>query len=143
MRLLLLVAALIAAAASNAQSYPSKPVRFLVGYATGGIGSTPHIAAELLSQSLGVKLVHVPYKGENPAVADVISGQIPLMFSNISAVLPFAKAGRVRALAITSPKRSPLAPEYPTVAESGLPGFDVATWAGLYAPAAINREHSC
>lgn len=110
-----------------------------LSYATGGIGSTPHIAAELLSQSLGVKLVHVPYKGENPAVADVISGQIPFMFSNISAVLPFVKAGRVRALAITSPQRSPLAPEYPTVAESGLPGFDVATWAGLYAPSAINR----
>lgn len=111
-----------------------------LSYATGGVGSTPHFAAELLSLSLGVKLVHVPYKGENPAVADIISGQIPLMFSNISAVLPFVKAGRVRALAITSPQRSPLAPEYPTVAESGLPGFDVATWAGLYAPAAINRE---
>lgn len=111
-----------------------------LSYATGGIGSTPHFAAELLSISLGVKMVHVPYKGENPAVADIISGQIPLMFSNISAVLPFVKAGRVRALAITSPKRSPLAPGYPTVAESGFPDFDVATWAGLYAPAAINRE---
>jgi tripartite-type tricarboxylate transporter receptor subunit TctC len=111
-----------------------------LSYATGGIGSTPHFAAELLSLSLGVKLVHVPYKGENPAVADIIGGQVPLMFSNISAVLPFVKAGRVRALAITSPKRSPLAPEYPTVAESGFPDFDVATWSGLYAPSAINRD---
>ncbi len=111
-----------------------------LSYATGGVGSTPHFAAELLSSSLGVKLVHVPYKGENPAVADIIGGQIPLMFSNISAVLPFVKAGRVRALAITSPKRSALALEYPTVAESGFPDFDVATWAGLYAPAAINRD---
>jgi tripartite-type tricarboxylate transporter receptor subunit TctC len=111
-----------------------------LSYATGGIGSTPHFAAELLSLSLGVKLVHVPYKGENPAVADIIGGQIPLMFSNISAVLPFVKAGRVRALAITSPKRSPLAPEYPTVAESGFPDFDVATWSGLYAPSAIARD---
>ncbi len=111
-----------------------------LSYATGGVGSTPHIAAELLSISLGVKLVHVPYKGENPAVADIIGGQIPLMFSNISAVLPFVKAGRVRALAITSPKRSPLAPEYPTIAESGFPDFDVATWSGLYAPSAINRD---
>jgi len=111
-----------------------------LSYATGGIGSTPHIAAELLSLSLGVKLVHVPFKGENPAVADIIGGQIPLMFSNISAVLPFVKAGRVRALAITSLKRSPLAPEYPTVAESGFPDFDVATWSGLYAPAAIARD---
>lgn len=111
-----------------------------LSYATGGVGSTPHFAAELLSLSLKVKLVHVPYKGENPAVADVISGHVPLMFSNISAVLPFVKAGRVRALAITSPKRSALAPEYPTVAESGFPDFDVATWAGLYAPSAINRD---
>ena len=111
-----------------------------LSYATGGIGSTPHFAAELLSLSLGVKLVHVPYKGENPAVADIIGGQVPLMFSNISAVLPFVKAGRVRALAITSLKRSPLAPEYPTIAESGLPDFDVATWSGLYAPAAIARD---
>jgi tripartite-type tricarboxylate transporter receptor subunit TctC len=111
-----------------------------LSYATGGIGSTPHFAAELLSLSLGVKLVHVPYKGENPAVADIIGGQIPLMFSNISAVLPFVKAGRVRALAITSLKRSPLAPEYPTVAESGFPDFDVATWSGLYAPSAIARD---
>lgn len=111
-----------------------------LSYATGGVGSTPHFAAELLSLSLGVKMVHVPYKGENPAVADVISGQIPLMFSNISAVLPFVRAGRVRALAITSPKRSSLAPEYPTVAESGFPDFDVATWSGLYAPSAIGRD---
>jgi tripartite-type tricarboxylate transporter receptor subunit TctC len=111
-----------------------------LSYATGGVGSTPHFAAELLSISLGVKMVHIPYKGENPAVADIISGHIPLMFSNISAVLPFVKAGRVRALAITSPKRSPLAPEYPTVAESGFPDFDVATWSGLYAPSAVNRE---
>lgn len=111
-----------------------------LSYATGGVGSTPHFAAELLSLSLGVKMVHVPYKGENPAVADIIGGQIPLMFSNISAVLPFVKAGRVRALAITSPRRSPLAPEYPTVAESGFPDFDVATWSGLYAPSAINRD---
>ena len=111
-----------------------------LSYATGGIGSTPHFAAELLSISLGVRMVHIPYKGENPAVADIIGGQIPLMFSNISAVLPFVKAGRVRALAITSPKRSPLAPEYPTVAESGFPDFDVATWSGLYAPSAIARD---
>lgn len=111
-----------------------------LSYATGGVGATQHFAAELLSLSLGVKLVHVPFKGENPAVADIINGQIPLMFSNISAVLPFVKAGRVRALAITSAKRSPLAPDYPTVAESGFPDFDVATWSGLYAPSAINRD---
>ncbi|MCC7487194.1 MAG: tripartite tricarboxylate transporter substrate binding protein [Burkholderiales bacterium] len=111
-----------------------------LSYASGGIGATQHFAMELLSLSLGVKLVHVPYKGENPAIADILGGEIPFMFSNISAVLPFVKSGRVRALAISSPKRSPLAPEYPTVAESGMPGFDVATWSGLYAPSAIARD---
>lgn len=109
-------------------------------YASGGIGSTPHLASELLNQSLGIKLVHVPYKGENPGVADLIGGQIPMMFSNLPVVLPHVKAGKLRALAISSPQRSPLAPEYPTIAESGLPGFDIATWSGLYAPAAIGRE---
>ncbi|MFN7085020.1 MAG: Bug family tripartite tricarboxylate transporter substrate binding protein [Burkholderiales bacterium] len=111
-----------------------------LSYATGGIGSTPHLANELLNLSLGVKLVHVPYKGENPGVADVIGGQVPMMFANLPVVLPHVKAGKLRALAVTSPKRSPLAPEYPTIAESGLPGFDIATWMGLYAPAATPAD---
>jgi tripartite-type tricarboxylate transporter receptor subunit TctC len=111
-----------------------------LAYATGGIGSTPHLASELLNLSLGVKLVHVPYKGEAPGVADLVGGQVPMMFANLPVILPHVKAGKLRALAISSPQRSPLAPEYPTVAESGLPGFDIATWNGLYAPSAIPRE---
>jgi len=111
-----------------------------LAYASGGIGSTPHLASELLNLSLGIKLVHVPYKGESPGLTDLIGGQVPMMFLNLPVVLPHVKAGKLRALAISSPQRSPLAPEYPTVAESGLPGFDIATWTGLYAPATIARD---
>lgn len=111
-----------------------------LSYASGGFGSTPHMAGELLNTSLGVRVTHVPYKGENPGVADLLGGQIPYMFSNLPVVLPHVKAEKLRAVAITSLKRSPLAPEFPTVAESGIPGFDTATWSGLYAPAATPRD---
>ena len=111
-----------------------------LSYASGGFGSTPHMAGELLNTSLKVRVSHVPYKGENPGVLDLLGGQIPYMFSNVPVVLPHVQAGKLRALAITSPKRSPLAPEYPTVAESGLPGFDTATWSGLYVPSATPRD---
>jgi tripartite-type tricarboxylate transporter receptor subunit TctC len=106
-----------------------------LSYASGGFGSTPHMAGELLNTSLKVRVTHVPYKGENPGVADLLGGQIPYMFSNFPVVLPHVRAGKLRALAITSLKRSPLATEFPTVAESGIPGFDTATWSGLYVPA--------
>lgn len=111
-----------------------------LSYGSGGIGSTPHMAGELLNSALGIRTEHIPYKGEVPALADVIGGQIPFMFSNLPIALPHAKAGKVRALAITSLQRSQLAPEYPTVAESGIPGFDTATWSGLYLPAATPRD---
>ncbi len=107
---------------------------------SGGIGSTPHLAGELLNLSLGIKMVHVPYKGENPALVDVLGGQLPLMFSNLPVAMPHAKAGKLRGLAVTSLQRSAIAPEYPTVAESGIPDFDTATWSGLYMPAATPRE---
>ena len=111
-----------------------------LSFGSGGIGSTPHLGSELLNLSLKVKMVHVPYKGENPALADVLGGQLPMMFSNLPVGLPFAKAGKLRGLAITSLQRSPIAPEYPTIAESGYPDFDTATWSGLYMPAATPRE---
>jgi tripartite-type tricarboxylate transporter receptor subunit TctC len=111
-----------------------------LSYASGGIGSTPHMAGELLNTSLKVRVTHVPYKGENPGVVDLLGGQVPYMFSNVPVALPHVQAGRLRALAITSLQRSPLAPEYPTVAESGVPGFDTATWSGLYVPAATPRD---
>ncbi len=111
-----------------------------LSFGSGGIGSTPHMAGELLNTSLGVRVTHVPYKGENPGVADLLGGQIPYMFSNFPVVLPHVQAGKLRAVAITSPRRSPLAPEFPTVAESGVPGFDTATWSGLYLPSAAAPE---
>jgi tripartite-type tricarboxylate transporter receptor subunit TctC len=111
-----------------------------LSFGSGGFGSTPHMAGELLNTSLKVKVPHVPYKGENPGVLDLLGGQIPYMFSNFPVVFPHVQAGKLRALAITSPQRSPLAPEFPTVAESGIPGFDTATWSGLYVPAATPRD---
>jgi len=111
-----------------------------LSYGSGGIGSTPHMAGELLNSSLGVKVTHVPYKGENPGVADLLGGQIPYMFVNFPVAIPHVQAGKLRAVAISSPQRSPLAPQFPTVAESGIPGFDTATWNGLYLPAATPRD---
>jgi tripartite-type tricarboxylate transporter receptor subunit TctC len=111
-----------------------------LSFGSGGIGSTPHLAGELLNLSLKIKMVHVPYKGENPALADVLGGQLPVMFSNLPVSMPHAKAGKLRALAVTSLQRSQIAPEYPTVVESGIPDFDTATWSGLYVPAATPRE---
>jgi tripartite-type tricarboxylate transporter receptor subunit TctC len=111
-----------------------------LSYASGGIGSTPHMAGELLNTSLKVRVTHVPYKGENPGVIDLLGGQIPYMFSNFPVVFPHVQEGKLRALAITSLQRSPLAPEFPTVAESGIPGFDTATWSGLYVPGATPRD---
>jgi tripartite-type tricarboxylate transporter receptor subunit TctC len=111
-----------------------------LSYASGGVGSTPHMAGELFNMSLKVRVTHVPYKGENPGVVDLLGGQVPYMFSNLPVVLPHVQAGRLRAVAITSPQRSALAPEYPTVAESGIPGFDTATWSGLYLPGQTPRD---
>ena len=111
-----------------------------LSYGSGGFGSTPHMAGELFNTSLKVRVAHVPYKGENPGVVDLLGGQIPYMFSNFPVVFPHVQAGKLRALAITSPQRSQLAPEFPTVAESGIPGFDTATWSGLYVPAATSRD---
>jgi len=111
-----------------------------LSFGSGGLGSTPHLAGELLNLSLEIKMVHIPYKGENTAVADVLGGQLPLMFSSLPVSLPLSKSGKLRALAITSPQRSPLAPEYPTIAESGIPGFETATWVGLHAPANTPRD---
>lgn len=109
-------------------------------FGSGGIGSSPHMAGELLSARLGVRMNHIPYKGENPAIADTIGGQIPIMFANLPVALPHVKAGKLRALANTAAARSPLAPEIPTVAESGFKDFAIATWYGLLGPAALPAE---
>jgi tripartite-type tricarboxylate transporter receptor subunit TctC len=106
-------------------------------FGSGGIGSSPHMAGELLNMLLGIRMNHVPYKGENPAIADTLGGQVPIMFGNIPVAVPHVKTGKLRALANTSDRRSPLAPEVPTVIESGFAGFSIATWYGLMGPVAL------
>ncbi len=106
-----------------------------INFGTGGLGTTPHMTAELFQYTAGIKMVHVAYRGEAPAINDLLAGQIPLMFANLSAVMGNLKAGTLRALAVTSAHRSPSAPDIPTVAESALPGFEAETWWGIVAPA--------
>jgi len=111
-----------------------------LAYGSGGIGSSPHMAGELLSAQLGIKMVHIPYKGEGPALTDTMGGQVPIMFGNISVAVAHIKSGKLRALASTGAKRSPLLPDVPTVAESGLKDFSVATWFGLLGPAGMPAD---
>jgi tripartite-type tricarboxylate transporter receptor subunit TctC len=104
-------------------------------YASGGNGSAQHVPMEMFKQIAGIDLVHVPYKGLGPAFNDVVSGQIPIMFAGLSNTPPHIKAGRIRALAIGSAKRSAAMPDVPTMQEAGVPGFDYSAWAGVLAPA--------
>ncbi|MDM0023272.1 Bug family tripartite tricarboxylate transporter substrate binding protein [Variovorax saccharolyticus] len=106
-----------------------------LSYASPGVGSGLHLAGELFKQQAGVDLLHVPYKGTAPALNDVLGGVVPLMFSNLPATLPFIKSGKLVALGVTEGKRSPVAPEIPTLAEQGIPGVSVTSWYGLLAPA--------
>ena len=106
-----------------------------LGYASAGTGSTIHFAGELFKRAAKVDMVHVPYKGAGPAVADVVGGQVPLMFAAMANAMPQVKAGKLRAYAISASVRSKDAPDVPTVAESGVPGFQVIGWYGLAAPA--------
>lgn len=108
-------------------------------FASAGNGTSGHLALELFRQTTGINVIHVPYKGGGPALADLVGGQVQALFSIALAATPQIKAGRVRALAITSAKRSPVAPELPTVAEVGLPGFEVVGWFGWLAPAKTPR----
>jgi tripartite-type tricarboxylate transporter receptor subunit TctC len=105
-----------------------------------GTGSLPHLTAELFASMSGVRLVHVPYKGPGAALVDVMSGQVPLYFMNVLGALPLVKAGKLRALGVSSAERSAIAPELPTIAETGLPGFDMTNWYGLLVPAAKPRD---
>jgi tripartite-type tricarboxylate transporter receptor subunit TctC len=115
----------------------SKPGK--INFASAGNGTGQHLSMELFKLLSGTNFVHVPYRGAQAAYPDVISGQVPVFFDNIAAALPQAKSGRVRAIAVTTAQRSPLAPEVPTVSESGLPGFEYHTWFGVWAPAATPR----
>jgi len=106
-----------------------------LNYASAGIGSTTHLAMEMLKSASGTFALHIPYSGNGPAGAAVIAGQVEILFGSLPAVLPHAKSGRVRALAVGTLKRSPSLPEVPTVAESGYPGFDASLWLAIMAPA--------
>jgi tripartite-type tricarboxylate transporter receptor subunit TctC len=104
-------------------------------FGSSGTGNAPHLAGELFNQMAKVKLVHLPYKGGGPAIIDLMAGQISLSFASMPSSLPFAKSGKLRAIGVGGARRSPAAPDIPTVAESGLPGFEVTDWQGLLAPA--------
>jgi tripartite-type tricarboxylate transporter receptor subunit TctC len=116
----------------------SKPGQ--MSFASTGSGSTPHLSMEMLKSQAGINLLHVPYKGTPQAVIDLLSGQVQAMFANTLSVLPQVKSGRLRALAISSAKRSAAAPDLPTVAESGMAGYESGTWFALLAPAGTPRE---
>jgi tripartite-type tricarboxylate transporter receptor subunit TctC len=126
-------------------SIPAHSVKELIAYAkanpgklthgSGGMGTSHHLIGELFNAQAGVDILHVPYKGSAPAVADLIGGQISLMFDTVASCLPHIKAGKLRPLGVTTAKRSVSLPDVPTIAEAALPGFEVSTWFGFVAPA--------
>ena len=105
-------------------------------YASGGVGSPGHFAAAYLESLAGAEFTHIPYRGSGPAMTDVVGGQVPYILSTLTGLLPHIKAGKLKAIAITSPTRSPLVPNVPTVAESGFPGYDMDTWIATFVPRA-------
>jgi len=117
-----------------AKSRPGK-----INYASVGPGSPQHLGVELLKSMTGIDLVHIPYKGSAPALTDVLAGQISLMFNSMPTVLQHIRGGKLKGIAVGSAKRSPAMPDTPTVAESGVPGFDYVTWYGMFAPAATPK----
>lgn len=144
--------ALVASVPQILVVHPSLPARTLkefvaiaksgrgeLAYASTGSGSTPHLAAEMLKLQAGIAILHVPYKGTPPALTDLVAGNVSFMFANILSVLPQVQGGRLRALAITSAKRSELAPNVSTVAET-YPGFESSTWYGLMAPTGTPKD---
>ena len=111
-----------------------------LNFATGGIGSSPHMSMELFKSTVKLDMVPIHYKGDGAAIIDIIGGQVPMITSSISALLPYVRTGKLRGIAVTSMKRSTVAPDFPTIAESGLPGFEVITWFGILVPAATPKE---
>lgn len=139
---------LLAAVPNIISVHPSVPVNTLVelvtlakskpgqlSYASSGNGTSTHLAAEMFKQAAGIYVTHIPYRGSSPAVADVIAGQVPLIVDSVSSSTAQIRAGKLKALATTSPKRLAVLPDLPTVAESGYPGFESTAWVGLLAPA--------
>ena len=111
-----------------------------LAYASAGTGSGTHLAAELLKMELKIDVLHVPYKGTGPALTDLLGGQVQVMLSTFASALPFVKSGRLRALGVTSTRRSPAAPDVPTLIEAGVPDFEYSTWYGLLAPVRTPRR---
>jgi tripartite-type tricarboxylate transporter receptor subunit TctC len=111
-----------------------------LNFGSGSNGSAGHLAGELFKSMAGVEMTHVPYKGGAPAMTDLLAGQIQLMFDNLANAMPNIKSGKLRALAVTTAKRSAFAADLPTIAESGLPGFDISTWFGIFVPAGTPKE---
>jgi tripartite-type tricarboxylate transporter receptor subunit TctC len=111
-----------------------------LNYGSGGVGTTPFLAAELLKSMTGIDAVHVPYKGGAPALADLVAGQLAFMIENVPGTLPLVKDGKLRALAITSRKRSPLVPDLPTTEEAGVAGYEMVGWNGVFLPKGTPAE---
>ena len=129
-------------------SVPAKTVKELIelakksplSFGSSGSGTSIHLSGELFNTMAGVKMQHIPYKGRAQAVPDLLGGRIQMIFDNMPSALPLVKAGEVRAIAVTSATRSPAAPNIPTIAESGLPGFEATSWFALYAPAGLPKD---
>jgi tripartite-type tricarboxylate transporter receptor subunit TctC len=134
-------------------SHPSLPARSLkeliaftrtrpgqLNYGTGSVGSNPHLAMELFLSMAGLKVVHVPYRGQGPAMIDLVAGHLQLMMANLLTALPHVRSGRARAYGVSSIQRSNVAPEIPTIAEAGVPGYEVVQWFGVLAPANTPRD---
>jgi tripartite-type tricarboxylate transporter receptor subunit TctC len=129
-------------------SVPAKSVKELIdlakksplSFGSSGSGTSIHLSGELFNTMAGVKMQHIPYKGRAQAIPDLLGGRITMIFDNMPSALPLVKSGDVRALAVTSATRSPAAPNIPTIAESGLPGFEATSWFALYAPAGVPKE---
>ena len=111
-----------------------------INFGSSGAGTLPHLSAELFNSMSGIRMVHIPYKGAGAAVTDVMAGRVPIYFMNILQSVSLIKAGKLRALGVTTPQRTPIAPDIPSIAEAGLKGYDMTNWYGLLAPAATPRE---
>lgn len=111
-----------------------------INHASSGNGSAQHLAAEMFKRMAGIDMVHVPYRGGAPALADLVAGQISVYFANLSSATPLIQAGKIRAIAVTSAERAPGWPALPTIAESGLPGYEAYEWNGIFAPGGTPRD---
>src|SRR5437867_3278643 len=142
----------LAAGLAQSQQYPTKPVRIIAPFAPGGgtdfiarliaqklTERLGHLVSELFLDMAKIKIVHIPYKGTGPALNDTIAGSTQLIFGSVSTTLQFIKSGRLRGLAVTTPRRISALPDLPTVAEAGVPGYEVVLWHGLVAPKGVPR----